>query len=131
MTQSEISWHFPCFELILLGLNFLTCDNHTLYHAGNETLLSIWKNDEGQAHFGTKCCSSLFWSYFFFKAIYICFKRLPENKYENNVGVLIAQLIERPPGFRKVMGSNPIGNFFLGPTLMLHYFHINMCIANH
>ena len=45
--------------------------------------------------------------------------------------VLVAQWIEHLPGVRKVMDSNPIGTwiFFLGPTLVLHYFH-KSSIAN-
>ena len=33
--------------------------------------------------------------------------------------VLVAQLVERPPGVRKVMGSNPIGDSDFFPSLCM------------
>ena len=36
------------------------------------------------------------------------------------IKVLVAQLVEHPPGVRKVMGSNPTGNSDYFPSLFMH-----------
>ena len=55
-------------------------------------------------------------------------------KWPGSPWVLLAQWIERPPGVQKIMDSNPIRIstqiFFLGPTLMLHFFHIYLPSCN-
>ena len=44
---------------------------------------------------------------------------------------LVAQLVEHPPGVRKVMGSNPIGDSDFFPSLFMYVSTIPLKMTKH